>query len=163
MITSIQCQAFNELQRHEYLITASALGNINIKPEDNAPTLAELAAQNGEPHVTEIVTSPIRFDQIPKLQTVLTDLESAGGEGTQPNEAVALQVNVEIGKGDREKIKTASVLRVLRNYLRRDHLSAIENRLQVPEIRRRYVGRPARVLGTNYESPLRSELGRPLL
>lgn len=125
------------------------LGLLVAKPEDNAPTLAELHKLMGdsnrvrETHVIEVVTAPLWPRQLPLFQAALNELSLRGGVGTTPEEAVAFQVNVEMGHGDPGLIYPEDVTTILRNYLRPQNRAAIRAHMQVPLIRQKYLGYPA--------------------
>lgn len=124
----------------DLVLHSSSLNTVVIKPEDNSPTLDELS-NVAIPRVIEIVTAPLYFQQVRQYQVVLDVLNVAGAHGTTDTEAVAFQVNVEIApKG--QAVDTELVLTILRNYLRPENRVEIAEHLNVPDIRKVYVGYP---------------------
>lgn len=130
------------LRTREISLEESTIGRVDIKPEDNAPTLAELAQNLDDHSITEIITRPLSFHQVEIFQRTLKALKERGATGTQPDQAVSLQVNVELGGGDRSRISTASVIDILLNYVRAENRIEIAQFLKLPEIRKKFVGYP---------------------
>ncbi len=126
----------------DLVIKKARIPLLRIKLEDNCRTDEELSDIVCPPKVIEVVTSPLTWPQVYVLQRALDRLKLNGASGTTAEQAVSLQVNVEMGTGQIDKIDTEKVLKILRNYLQEENHREIEQRLQVPDIRKAYVGRP---------------------
>jgi Putative amidoligase enzyme len=141
---------------HElHLIDSLMKAPVVIKPEDNVTANTDMAAQKAKTRIYEIVTPPIYFVQAIPLQTALDNMQAQGALGTLDGHAVAIQVNVEMGEGDPQKISALKILAILRNYLKPEHRESIALELQAPEIRQSYLGMYTpgmmeRILDTSY-------------
>lgn len=133
----------------------SRIGSLIIKPEDNSTDNSNLKENYANTRVVELVTAPVYFPEVVLFQSVLDEVHAQGALGTAVGFPVSIQVNVEMGEGDREKIKVKDVLNILRNYLKPEHRKQIAAELDVPHFRKKFLGlyspgMMARILDSNY-------------
>jgi hypothetical protein len=128
---------YNQIINREYVVRNTRLGDILLKPETNQVT--DDAMVDSEEVIVELVSEPIHEKEASQLDAVLLKLENAGATGTDLETAISTQVNVEMFNGDRKKAKVGTVVNLMRAYLRPEHKQQIDERLQVPPIRRPYV------------------------
>jgi hypothetical protein len=122
--------------RQVFEILSPTLGKILVKQESNTTDDDDSDFSQG---VTELVTEPLQFSQLPALQFLLTSVKDEGARGTTKTLAVATQINTEIGEGKRENIKAQVIVDILRSYVRKEHRVQIEESLNVPKIRQQYL------------------------
>ena len=125
------------------VISQSDIDAITVKPEDNQPTLHGMATSEDTNKIYEIVSSPMPEHKVARFQKSLDLLKNSGGIGTSENLAVALQVNVEMGKGELNLITTKNIINILRNFLSEPNRSIIARHLNLPDIRKKFVGMPS--------------------
>lgn len=131
----------NEVGVPEYHLLDSQLGKVIVKPEDNGTSsLFDYEEGYKKTRITEIVTEPLHFAQVEKLQLAMDALVAAGAEGTKEGHAVSIQTNEEIGKGRPQDHSTRIVLDHLRNFLSTENRRNIQQSLQPAEFRQTYVG-----------------------
>lgn len=141
---------YNEVVLHEFEVVDSSIGNVLLKPETNQiddisgkklydDKILYPNAKEKKPVVVELVTAPIRYAEVQKLDRALEEIKKSGARGTDAETAVSTQVNVEMFEGKRDKVNVQDVLNILRAYLRPEHSEQIEAHLDVPEIRKPYI------------------------
>lgn len=90
----------------------------------------------------EIVFPPVTFDEIPKMHRLFQDLKAKGALGTTADNAVSIQVNLEMRQlTNRQNVRY--VLDLLRNYYSPEHRKHVEAMFTVPEKRREYILDPS--------------------
>jgi len=140
----------------EKILVGSRIGDVKIKPEDNNLTTDNLKEQVKRTPLIEIVSAPLTFDKVQFLQEAVDELHRKGALGAADGFAVAIQVNVEIGEGQREKMRVEEVIDLMRNYLKPEHREGIAAELGVVDQRRQYLGdytpgMMQRILDLNYK------------
>jgi hypothetical protein len=133
---------YNQVEVPYYELKGSSAGNLLIKIENNQISDTEMAKSKDA--VIELVTDPIggkekTLPKVEKLQEAIDDLAKAGAIGTKGKNAISTQVNVEIGGGDKAKIKVMDAVNLMRSYFRPEHRKQIEDRIPVPKVRKEYV------------------------
>lgn len=128
---------YNELIIHEFEVVGSKIGDILLKPETNQ--IDDVHTLDNKDQVVELVTAPIRYPEVQKLDLALQELKKAGAQGTDAQTPVSTQVNVEMFEGKRGKVKVSEILDIMRAYLRPEHSEQIENHIEVPDIRKPYI------------------------
>jgi hypothetical protein len=124
----------------ELHILNSRIGKIIVKPEDNGVDDASLEEKLLASQVLEIVTEPIDYNEIQLLQKALDLLKLLGATGTSEHNPVAIQVNMEIGRGQREAISSHDIISILRTYFLPNHYLDIIEELQPAPQRQEYLG-----------------------
>ncbi len=125
---------------HELHLIGSSMGSVIVKPEDNSTSNTKVLDNYAQTRIFEIVTPPIRVEQVPPLQDALDEMKRRGAMGTLDGYAVAIQVNVEMAEGNPDKIKAKNILSILRNYLKPEHRQQIQKDLKVADFRQPYLG-----------------------
>lgn len=116
----------------------SSIGTVILKEESNE--ISERATEpSGRRQILEIVTEPVGSREIGELQGALDELRRLGALGTSETNAVSIQVNLDVEEASAET-QTRVVVDLLRSYLSPEHRRQIEDRLNVPAIRRVFVG-----------------------
>lgn len=133
---------YNSMEVPTYELRGSAAGNILLKVESNQVSDTEMA--KSKDLVIELVTEPIGGEEktlpvVEKLQGAIDELAKAGAVGTKGKNAISTQVNVEIGGGDKSRIKVMDTVNLMRSYFRPEHRQQIEARVPVPKVRKEYV------------------------
>lgn len=133
---------YNEMDIPYYELKGSSAGNVMIKVESNQVSDTEMA--KSKKVVIELVTEPLGGKEptlpvVEKLQGAINELAKAGAVGTQGRNAISTQVNVEIGGGDKTKIKVMDTVNLMRSYFRPEHRMQIKSRMPVPKVRQEYV------------------------
>jgi hypothetical protein len=133
---------YNTMEIPFYELKGSAAGNIVMKLESNQVSDTEMAKSKDV--VIELVTEPIGGKEptlpvVEKLQGAIDELAKAGAIGTQGKNAISTQINVEIGGGDKAKIKVMDTVNLMRSYFRPEHRKQINDRVPVPKVRQEYV------------------------
>ncbi len=131
---------FVEFEVNELHIVNSSMGDVVVKPEDNSTENSNVSDNYAQTRIFEIVTPPIHYAQVERLQNALDEMKERGALGTLDGFAVAIQVNVEMGEGRPAKIKAENILRILRNYLKPDSRHKISRELMVAKSRLSYLG-----------------------
>ncbi|KYG64780.1 hypothetical protein AZI86_11285 [Bdellovibrio bacteriovorus] len=131
----------NEYGVPEYHLQKSAIGRVVVKPEDNGSSaIGNLEEAYEKTLITEIVTDPIHYADVEKLQKAMDALKASGAKGTADGLAVSIQVNVEIAQGDRSKATPQEIIDLIKTYLSPENRKDIAATYQVPEFRRKYLG-----------------------
>jgi len=139
---------YNEVILHEFEVVDSSIGNVLLKPETNQ--IDDVSGSENLEHsnhsatsnknvVVELVTPPIRYPDVQKLDRALEEINKSGARGTDAETAVSTQVNLEMFEGKRDKVHVPDILNILRAYLRPEHSEQIEAHLDVPDIRKPYI------------------------
>lgn len=140
----------------ELLLVNSSMGTVVVKPEDNSTSNSKVEDNYAKTRIFEIVTPPIVVEQVSPLQEALEEMRRLGALGTSDGFAVAIQVNVEMGEGNAERIKAIDILQVLRNYLSPDNRKSIASELKAASYRQPYLGlfspeMMSKILNPNYK------------
>lgn len=131
----------NEYGFPEYHILRSQVGKLIVKPEDNSSsTEVDIEKNYEKTRITEIVTEPLHYPQVEKLQEAMDALKAAGAEGTKEGHAVSIQTNEEIGRGRPQDFSTKIILDPLRNFLDPLNRQNIGESLDIAEFRQKYIG-----------------------
>lgn len=131
----------NEFGLPEYHILRSQLGKVVVKPEDNSSsTEVDIEKAYEKTRITEIVTEPLHYPQVEKLQDAMDALRAAGAEGTKEGHAVSIQTNEEIGRGRPQDFSTKIILDPLRNFLDPVNRQNIAEALDIADFRKQYIG-----------------------
>ena len=88
----------------------------------------------------EVTSSPIDWDGVKIFESAIKKLEQAGAIGTTIDNAVSIQVNIEMATAKNPHVDVNQLLALLRNYYRPEHYSMIESEIPLPEVRAAYVG-----------------------
>lgn len=129
------------LKMTSYKLRTKLAGKLRVKHEENGTSFAGMDNRYSNSGVIEIVSEPLSsIEKVEGLQNGLNQLKRVGAIGTRSDLAVSLQVNVEIGGGDRSRINVDEVLDILRNYLSDQNRRAIAGEMKVPKIREKYMG-----------------------
>lgn len=128
---------YNEIINREYVVRKTLLGDILLKPETNQVTDESMV--ESKEMIVELVTEPIQEKDASKLDSVLLKIKNAGAMGTDLETAISTQINVEMFNGVRKNAQVGTVINLMRGYLRPEHKNQIDERLQVPDIRKPYV------------------------
>lgn len=124
----------------EKILIESSIGNIKVKPEDNVTSNKNLKDAVAKTPLVEIVTAPMTVHGVPALQNALDAIRANGALGTADGFAVAIQLNVEFGRGLKQEMKVETLLNLLRNYLDPENHKNIAEDFKVAEIRKKYLG-----------------------
>ncbi|MCC6138805.1 MAG: amidoligase family protein [Bdellovibrionaceae bacterium] len=140
----------------EKILVDSVIGNITVKPESNVISNTNLKDALAVTPLVEIVTAPMTVAGVPAFQDAIDAIKQRGAMGTSDGFAVAIQVNVEFGKGIKEQMSVDTLLNLLRSYLNPENHKNISEDLRVVQIRKKYLGQysagmMARILDTNYK------------
>ncbi len=127
----------------ENRIENSSLGEVVIKPEDNGFDMATYIETKGHYKTVEIVTSPIREQNIGLLHNAVLILPRLGAVGTENQFPVSLQVSVEIASARTPKRTPAYLIKLLRDYFSEPNYSIIRAEWTIPPARHGYIGRPS--------------------
>jgi hypothetical protein len=138
----------------KYEIKNSLIGNIEVKPEDNSFDEASFMESRGITHTVEIVSSPLDEGEALRLGRALWVVKQKGGVGTHENNAVSLQVNVQIVGERRPKKVPRYLLKLLRDYYEADNYNLLMGHFDLPEIRKTYIGKPSTGLLQKINDPL---------
>lgn len=108
----------------------------------------------------EVTTSPIDFEGVKIFDGAVQKLKQAGAIGTTVDNAVSIQVNVEMATSEKPRVKIEDLLSLLRNYYSKEHFAMIEKEIPLPDVRKPYVGGYSqemmkRILDPNYKPSLR--------
>jgi hypothetical protein len=128
---------FNELQISEWVINSPSIGKIIIKVDTNQ--VDDVSVLNAEDQVIEIVTSPIKGEQVAQFQKLVDHLKEAGARGTADGFPVSIQYNTEMNHGDVATFNWKYLINLLRVYLSPAHHKQRQLVLRVPEFRLPYV------------------------
>jgi len=157
-LDSLNRPVYDEIIISEFEVVDTQIGTILLKPETNQIDDIQYLENNNQ--IIELVTEPIRYNEVEKLDLALDELKKAGAHGTDTKTPISIQVNVEMFDGQREKIKLSEILNLLRSYLRPEHTKQITARLDIPEIRKPYIseystGFMRRLLDPSYRPTIR--------
>lgn len=123
-----------------YKIKAPGMERIHVKPEPNTLDNSDFATAVRETKTYEIITDPYHYDQVKKFQLALDALKSAGAVGTNSDNAVSIQVNIEMIDEKNPHVRIEDILSILRNYYRPEHYRLISDEMPLPQSRESYVG-----------------------
>lgn len=130
-------KVYDKVRSFEYVVRGSSIGDIVFKTDLNQTS--DTGKINLKDAVVEMVSAPIRYPEVQRLQGALTAIKEAGARGTASGKAVAAQVNMEIAGGKRDQIVLNDVINLMRSYLRPEHLKQIETALEIPDYRKKFL------------------------
>jgi len=151
---------YQEVAVKVYVVEKTSIGNVTLKPDFNQTSDREM--HRPQDVVVELITEPIRFPEVLKLQEALNQLKIAGATGTTRSTPVAIQVNADMGTGKKGGTPVLTLINLMRSYMRPEHREQIIPHLRVAKIRQKYLqpysdGFLARLLDPEY-SPTILEL-----
>lgn len=143
---------YNEELLQEFVLQTESLGEVILKIDNNM--VSDTGEIDPKAAVIELVTAPIREPQVVVLQELMDRLKKAGAQGTSHEHAVSIQTNVEIAEGKIDQVDWKQIVNTIRAYVKYE--KQIDNSLQVPAIRRKYLkqftpGFIAKVLDSDYK------------
>ncbi|OFZ21753.1 MAG: hypothetical protein A2X94_15815 [Bdellovibrionales bacterium GWB1_55_8] len=128
---------YNEFTSTQYVVKDSSIGDVVLKLETNQ--IDDVGKIDYDKMIVELITEPIQYPQVEKLEDALKGLERIGAKGTDRYTAVSTQVNMEMFAGRREDVSVPKILDLMRAYLRPEHKAQIDAHLKVPALRKPYV------------------------
>ncbi len=129
---------YNEVTFPEYIVKDSRVGNLTLKTDLNM--LSDTGKVDLKKAVVELVTEPIHYKEVVALQEGITALKMAGAIGTTRTNAVSTQVNLEIEKGVKSNMRSKDLVNLMRSYTRPEHRAQLDEILDIPHIRKPYLG-----------------------
>lgn len=108
----------------------------------------------------EVTTSPIHWEGVKIFDSAISRLKKAGAIGTTEDNAVSIQVNIEVATKDKPQFSVETLLSLLRNYYSEENFAMIEKEIPLPQVRKPYVGAYSeemmkRILDPDYRPSLR--------